>query len=546
MPPLPSESGLTRLRRLWGWGYEDEVPPKKLRDRFLPFLEEVFPGAQPFPPPPKLSDYRLFEPRFSYPKKPRLPSASASPYERILHALGRSLYDLIRLRLNTVEEYPDYVVYPESEEEILELLGWAEAERVVIIPYGGGTSVTGGVEAHLPPQYQGVISLDLSRMNRILKIAEASLLAEVEAGIRGPDLDARLKEYGLTFRHFPQSYHFSTLGGWIATRSAGHYSTREGKIEARVRGLTVITPRYELLKFPPNPGSSMGPEAFSLWIGCEGTLGVITRAWIELKPLPLYREVVGLTMPDFVAALEALRAIVQSGFSLSHLRALDEEETLVYRMLRSESVVPQGAYLIVGDESFQEPVHSRIETVLRICRRYGGRVEHREDRRDDPENWRSFFFAQPYLRDELVGRGYLVDTFETAVSFHQALDLYRAVKEATLKALYNHCGGGFLSCRTTHCYPTGVSLYFTFLAPSCPDAMSYALRQIKEEALSTLVSLGGTASHHHACGRDHRPFLERELPPGWLKLLSSIKSELDPAQIINPGVLLPSHPPPGG
>jgi len=538
MSPSSSEKGITRLRRLWGWGYEDESYPQSWTDRILPFLREIFPQAVPFPPPPGLSDYNLPPPRFSPPRGEGFPEVSSSPYDRVLHAMGRSLYDLIRLRLGRVESFPDYVAYPEREEEILRIMEWAERERISLVPFGGGSSVTGGVEAILPEGMGGVITVDLSRMNRILSVDEVSRMAEVEAGIYGPELDDLLKERGLTFRHFPQSYPFSTLGGWIATRSAGHYATSEGKIESRIRGLTVITPSRGRLSFPPFPGSSMGPDPIRVWIGSEGVLGIISRAVIELKPIPAYREVIGVRIPDFLSALEAVRAVIQAGFSLSHLRALDPWETFVYRMMRGEDRPPEEAYLIVGDESPSEPVRARLESVYRILRRYGGVMVGKEEDRGDPSNWRSFFFAQPYLRDLLVGEGYLVDTLETAVTFGKAYELYESVREEILKVLEARCGGGFVSCRTTHVYPTGISLYFSFLAPSDPEGMGKVLKEVKSRALSRIVEMGGTASHHHACGRDHKEWLARELPRGWIEFLREMKGSLDPAGIMNPGVLL--------
>jgi alkyldihydroxyacetonephosphate synthase len=538
MSPSSSEKGITRLRRLWGWGYEDESYPQSWTDRILPFLRGIFPQAIPFPPPPGLSDYNLPPPRFSPPRGEGFPEVSSSPYDRVLHAMGRSLHDLIRLRLGRVESFPDYVAYPQREEEILRIMEWAERERISLVPFGGGSSVTGGVEAVLPEGMEGVITVDLSRMNRILSVDEVSRMAEVEAGIYGPELDDLLKERGLTFRHFPQSYLFSTLGGWIATRSAGHYATSEGKIESRVRGLTVITPSRGRLSFPPFPGSSMGPDPMRVWIGSEGILGIISRAVIELKPIPAYREVIGVRIPDFLSALEAVRAVIQAGFSLSHLRALDPWETFVYRMMRGENRPPEEAFLIVGDESPSEPVRASLESVFRILRRYGGVMVGKEEDRGDPSNWRSFFFAQPYLRDLLVGEGYLVDTLETAVTFGKAYELYESVREEILKVLEARCGGGFVSCRTTHVYPTGISLYFSFLAPSDPEGMGEVLKDIKSRALSRIVEMGGTASHHHACGRDHKEWLVRELPRGWVEFLREMKGSLDPAGIMNPGVLL--------
>lgn len=521
----PVSNTLTRRKKIWGWGWEGEELTQEER-KIVDLALSFFPSPpDPLPPFPKEEELPTPESRL---KTFPFPWISRSPYDRWICARGKGYKDLVELRLQKGISLPDGVAFPTSPEEIKELLLWASYEKIAIVPFGGGTTVTEGIRVELPAGFRGVIVVALKDMKKIRWVSDVDYLVEGEGGVTGPELEDTLKPYNLTFRHYPQSYEFSTLGGWVATRSAGHYSHREGRIEERIYALEVVTPSLGILKIPLTaPLSSIGQDPNSLFIGSEGTLGIITSVVGTLKPTPIYRKTLRFYFPDFHKALEGIRAVLQRGISPAQIRALDEMETLLF----GEG---EGATVLVGVEG-SYPKENELDEIARIFFRFSGKEK---ERKEGEGGYRSLFFRQPYIRDILVDRGFVAETFETGTLWRNAFHLYKKVREA-LHPFLQKKGGGILSARTTHTYPEGTSLYFTTLFPSREGKWIEDWEELKTVATKAILSSGGTLSHHHACGKTHLPWAEEEYPTEWWKILRKIKKELDPSGILNPWILIP-------
>jgi alkyldihydroxyacetonephosphate synthase len=529
-----------RRRKYWGWGYEDEGLSSAEEARLGSLLATFF-GVTPAPgsAPPPVEALGLPASRLPSPP-PASFASSVSAYDRVLHAGGRSYRDLVRFRSGRVDHPPDLVAFPASVSELVACLEWVDRVGAAVIPFGGGTSVTGGVEPAVPARFSGTVSLDLSRLNRVLAVDPLAQLVHVEAGILGPDLDAALKPHGLSIRHYPQSYYFSTVGGWIATRSGGHYSTLLGKIDTRVCALEVVAPNGTVGATRKLPSSSIGPDPNALWIGSEGLLGVITKAWLRVHPLPRFKKTVGVQFQELGHALEAARRIVQAGLYPVHLRVLDPFEAMMSAAFTSGLFEEARPVLILGFESAAQEVDAMLEAALAQAAACGGKTASaRGTKADEVEGWRHIFFRQPYVRDTLIGWGLIADTFETAIPWDRAEAFYHEVREATLEAVEEQCGAGAVLGRTTHAYPDGVAFYFTFFGRGRPGEQLEQWSAIKKAATDAVARGGGTASHHHACGRDHAPWSEQELPSIWKAALLGAKAALDPRGAMNPGVVFP-------
>ena len=379
-------------------------------------------------------------------------------------------------------------------------------------------------------------------------VPEAIIMAaRIQAGIYGPALEDGLRPHGLTLRHFPQSFEFSTLGGWIATRSGGHYATLYTHIDDFVESLRAVTPAG-LIQSRRLPGSGAGPSPDRMLLGSEGTLGVITEAWMRLQDRPRFRNSVAVSFDDFLRAAAAVRAISQSGLFPSNLRLLDATEALI-------SGAGDGAtnVLIVGFESADHSLDAWMKRALECCRDHGGAVPEgagktRTDEQattgagqnaaDASGAWRQAFLRAPYMRDALVRLGFISDTFETAITWDRFEEFYRGVREEMEAVIARICGAGSLACRFTHVYPDGPAPYFTVIAPSKAQNQLAQWDEIKAAAGDVLIRLGGTITHHHAVGRDHRPWYDRQRPDLFAKTLAAAKRTLDPAAVLNPGVLI--------
>ena len=428
------------------------------------------------------------------------------------------------------------------------VLNYCADEGAAAIPFGGGTSVVGGVEPRMRDEYPGVVSIDLKRMDRVLEVDAVSKAARIQAGATGPMLEEQLREHGLTLRHFPQSFEYSTLGGWIATRAGGHFATLETHIDDLVESVRAVTPgdEWESRRLP---GSGAGPSPDRMLIGSEGILGVIVDAWVRVRERPTEKVSCGVVYDDFATGAEAVREISQSGLNPSNCRLLDPLES------DTTSAGPPGkALLVLGFESAHVPVEEPMSLALDICRSHGGEPgelrrggsrESTSDGDDAVNAWRSAFLAAPYLRDSLVACGILSDTFETAITWDRFPGFHAEVMETAKRAVAEASGtttdgrgAPRISCRFTHVYPDGPAPYYTVLAPARRGDEVAQWDEIKAAVSDTLIDAGGTITHHHSVGRDHRPWYDRQRPDPFADALRAAKRQLDPKAVLNPGVLI--------
>jgi alkyldihydroxyacetonephosphate synthase len=521
---------VARRLKHWGWGYEDEQPSHEDVRAAAAFLSERlgFGSADPEQPVP-LSQVSLPAPRLNAPDA--LSSICfTDPYERALHSYGRSYSDIVRAFRGRFDHPPDVVARPRDEDEVRAVLDWALSEGAAVIPFGGGTSVVGGVEARVGDGYRGVVTVDLKALDRVLEVDPISLAARIQAGASGPRLEAQLSEHGLTLRHFPQSFQFSTLGGWIATRAGGHFATLYTHIDDLVESVRALTPigPWESRRLP---GSGAGVSPDRLLIGSEGTLGLITEAWVRVRPRPAHRASAGVRFADFATGANAVRALSQSGLYPSNCRLIDAQEAKL-----TGAGDGSHALLVLGFESADHDVENAMTLALHYCSDHGGSWERRGQ--GSVGNWREAFLRAPYLRDTFVAMGVLSETFETAITWERFPAFHASVLERASAAVREVCGAGSVTCRFTHVYPDGPAPYYTILAPARRGGELEQWAEIKRAASDAVIDGGGTITHHHAVGRDHRPWYDRQRPGPFAAALRGAKAEIDPTGALNPGVLI--------
>ena len=469
---------------------------------------------------------------------------------RVSHAAGKSYPDLVRVRSGDLSGAPDAVVAPSSAAQVAAVLAACAEAGVAVIPFGGGTSVVGGVEA-LRGAHGAAVSLDLGRMDAITELDRHSLTARLEPGIFGPALEQRLSAEGLTLGHFPQSFEFSTVGGWVATRSAGQASTGYGRIDELVEAVEMQTPAGPL-GTRDVPASAAGPALREVVVGSEGVLGVITSATLAVRPAPESRHYEGWSFKSFEEGAEAFRAMEQAGASPDVARLSDEEETRLTKALGSSGSLAEKAgnrYLglrghaqaclaFTGFEGEPGDVARRRGRAAELLRAAGGlSLGERPGRA-----WLRGRFAAPYLRDDLLDRGVMVETLETASTWSALPALYEAVGQALRQALGARGTQPLVMCHVSHLYPSGASLYFTYIARQERGSELDQWRAAKQAAGDAIMANGGTITHHHAVGRDHAPWMEAEVGGLGLDVLRAVKERVDPSGIMNPGKLLPEGP----
>ena len=485
------------------------------------------------PRPGSVGDFRLGPPRLPVDAVAEIVGAEhvgADEESRIRHTRGRSTLDLLRLRRLESSGAPDLVVMPGSHDEVLALLGHCSERRIAVVPFGGGTSVVGGLEPEAA-DFEGVIALDLQRMNALVDLDEQSRTAVLEPGLRGPQAEALLGERGYTIGHFPQSFEYASLGGFAATRSSGQASSGYGRFDELVVGLTVATP-VGTLTLGRAPRSAAGPDLRQLILGSEGTLGVITSLTVQVRPVPERRVYDGWRFASFTEGLLAVRRVAQAGPLPTVLRLSDEAETAL-NLARPEELGGGGPLAIAGYEGPGDEVATRRARASLIFEDEGALGEPRAG-----ESWERDRYRLPYLRDALLDAGALVETLETAGFWSALPRLYQGVSSALRDSLITQGTPPIILCHVSHVYPTGASLYFTIGCAQAEDPVSQ-WRLAKAAASDAIMAGGGTITHHHGVGTDHRDWLAHEVGPLGVGILRAAKAELDPAGILNPGILIP-------
>ncbi len=528
---------MTRRRAVAGWGFAGEEASPAEVDRLTRLVAVRFPDADlGVRPAVAWQDAPVAPPRITPP--PALEGYCTSDREaRLLHARGRSYTDVVALRRGDFGAAPDVVATPRDATEVAAVLDWCADAGIACVPFGGGTSVVGGVTP--PAGERPVVTLSTRGLRRVVEVDAVSRAARVQAGATGPEVEDGLRRHGFTLRFFPQSFELSTLGGWIATRAAGHYATGPTGIDDLVESVTAVTPTG-LWSSRRLPRSGAGPSPDRLLLGSEGILGVVTEAWVRVLPRPQYRAAAAVSFPDFGAGAAAVRAVAHSGLTPANCRLLDPTEALL-----NGAGDGTGAVLLLGFESARAPVDAELHDAMALCRDHGGAGEVPGDKGsggadggNTAQRWRRAFLRAPYLRDALVGLGVLTETFETAVTWDRFAELHSAVIRATAQALAAVCGDGVVTCRLTHAYPDGAAPYFTVVAPARRGAEAQQWAAVKRAAGDAILDAGGTITHHHAVGRDHRAWYDRQRPEPFARALAAAKAAVDPRDVLNPGVLL--------
>ena len=465
---------------------------------------------------------------------------------RVRRAAGKGYPDLIRLRAGRLEAAPDAVVLPGSAEQVARVLDVCGAEGIAVVPFGGGTSVVGGVEPMAGP-HRAVISLDLRRL-RSVEVDHRSLTATLGPGLRGPEAEEHLGAQGLTLGHFPQSFEYATIGGFAATRSAGQASSGYGRFDELVTAVRMVAPAGELATLEI-PHSAAGPALRELIVGSEGALGVITAVGVRVRPAPRAHRYEAWMAPDFESGEDVIRQLAQAGTLPDVIRLSDEAETRVslglsgakgarraligaYLRLRRRAA---GCLIICGWEGEPESVARRRALAAPLLRGGGSAALGGAPGRA----WARSRFQGPYLRDELLDHGYFIETLETAHTWSRLDQLRRGVGTAVEESLRSLGTPGLVMCHLSHAYRDGASLYFTLVARGLVGEELKQWRAVKRAACEAIVRAGGTITHHHAVGRDHAPYMGAEVGELGVGVLGALKSELDPAGIMNPGKLLP-------
>jgi alkyldihydroxyacetonephosphate synthase len=535
-----------RDSKWWGWGDPSIAP--ELDGPTLATLRERIGELRPASPLPALADFDL-------PPAQALPPALAQAVgeenvatageDRLRHASGCGYVDLARLRSGQLDAAPDAVLLPADADAVKRVLETCAAEGIAVVPFGGGTSVVGGVEP-LRGDHERLVSLDLARLQDV-EVDPRSLTARLGAGLRGPEAEAELAKHGLVLGHYPQSFEYATIGGFAATRSAGQASSGYGRFDSLVSSIRLIAPAGDLRTLE-TPHTAAGPALREIVIGSEGVFGVIPDVTVRVRPAPRQKRYEAWMAESFEAGAEIIRALAQGSGLPDVIRLSDEEETEVslalsgprgfagslfggYLSLRRRR---GGCLIIVGLEGEEESVARRRALSVRELHRGGAVYLGQAAGR----SWEHGRYQGPYLRDTLMDMGAMVETLETSHTWGELANLHDAVGGAIRASLAGQGTPGLVFCHLSHAYADGASLYFTFISRSRQGAEVEQWRQVKRAACEAIVAAGGTITHHHAVGRDHAPYMEAEVGATGLDLLRAVKGQLDPTGIMNPGKLL--------
>lgn len=528
------------MKRWNGWGNVDTDYPMPLPA--LEYLTARLGALSPAPDSPKgtllsaVTESRL----------PAHPLVDASAEARLTHARGQSMRDWVELRHGRVNTFPDGVAFPETDEDVRDLLKYARNAGALVIPYGGGTSVVGHINPYSDDK--PVLTLSLEKMTRLLDFDETSRLARFQAGAAGPQLEEQLKAHGYTLGHFPQSFEYSTLGGWIATRSSGQQSCYYGRIEQLFAGGIVETPRGRL-EIKPVPASAAGPDLREILLGSEGRLGVITQAQVRVRRLPEAESFFGVFFPSWEQGLDAVREIVQSEILVSMLRLsnpLETETTLILsgkswagmadRGLRTFGYGDARCLLIFGVTGSRKAFGRARRDASAICRKHRGLVVGTIV----GHTWQKSRFRTPYLRNTLWDCGAAIDTLETALPWSQVREASSAIPQSIVEAMGKHNERVLAFTHLSHVYRDGASVYTTYLfrRAADPDELLERWEDMKHAASAVIQKQGGTISHQHGIGVDHAPYLPAEKGALGMDALRAVMKSFDPDEIMNPGKLL--------
>jgi len=472
--------------------------------------------------------------------------------ERAYHAAGKSFADLLRVREGKLDRAPDAVVYPATAEDVARVLAIAQEHHLAVVPFGGGTSVVGGVDPILPPSKRAVIALDTTRLDRLLEVDDRSLTATFQAGIDGPSLEAALGHRGYTLGHFPQSFEHSTLGGWIAARSSGQQSDGYGGIDALLVSVKIVTPRGELTTLTV-PRHATGLDLKQVVLGSEGTLGVIVEATVRIRKRAALQDVRGMLFRDFVSGIRTIRAWAAAGLPMMMMRLSDARETELSLLLRHdpEKRFDPGATLLDATKTvgygqdraimlfgIEGDDRSRLAAQMLRAQATGVLNGGLPLGKGPGASWKKERFRTPYLRDLLLDHGIAIDTMETAFEWSKLEQGHARVLAAMGAATERHAGGGLAMGHVSHSYPDGACVYFIVLYPVKPNAAIEQWRAIKYAVTDAIVDAGGTISHHHGVGTDHAPWLAREKGALGLEAIKALKKTFDPEGMMNPGKIL--------
>jgi alkyldihydroxyacetonephosphate synthase len=549
-------------KKWWGWGALDKQFPLDANPDAWPYFKAKLGIVDEVQRPPvALEDIQLPPSRLDTDVVEAIVEAvgqmnfSRAAQDRLTHAYGKSYRDLMRLRMGAIGNAPDAVVLPTQEAHIEALLKLAATHGFAVIPFGGGTSVVGGLEMPDAQADRPFVSLDLGRMAELISVDPVSQTATVQAGIFGPRLEEQLQAQGMTLGHYPQSFEFSTLGGWVATRSAGQQSTRYGKIEQMVLALRMVTPTG-VLETRALPASAQGPDLNQVAVGSEGIYGVITQVTVRVHAIPERREHFVMLFPSWEQGQKALREVLQSERHPATLRLSDVAETQALFKMREPARSPlqqwgqqvfkwyaarmkdirreTACMLILGFEGSHEQVEQDRDAVMAACEQNRG-ISLGQGIGD---KWYASRFEMPYLRDTLLDRGVFVDTLETSTTWDQVPALYDAVVAALEGAIRADGLAPMVLCHVSHPYHTGASLYFTFCAKQLAGDELAQWARYKRAATEAIVAHGGSLSHHHSVGLDHAPWAPAVLGDEGIRMLRGLKDTVDPQGVMNPGKII--------
>ena len=528
---------MRRQKKFYAWGYADEdLSPDEIKPWEAEIAERYrLPGFD-VTPAPKPEEITLRKPRVEVPSALQ-GMVQTDHLTRLEHSYGKAGFDAWRMFMRSVPNPPDAVAFPETEQDVVRVLDWCDQIGAKAIPYGGGSSVVKGIEPQA--SFDKVVTISTRHMDKILEVDDVSEAARIQGGIYGPAIEDALRKTPLTMRHYMQAYRCSTLGGWIATRSGGHYATLYTHIDDFVESTRMVTPAG-VMETRRLPGSGAGPSPDRMVLGSEGILGIITEAWVRLRRKPTFRASASVRFKDFFAGADAVRGITQAGLYPANCRLLEAREALPGIPWTSEEAV-----LVLAFESADHPLEAWMKRALEICADHGGVADQSDP---DDENahrsgaagaWRNRFIRAPHYSEHAVARGILSSTFETAMTWERMRDFHQKITKITKDTIKRVTGReGTVTCRFTHVYPDGPCLYFTFGGVVDKAKGLEQFMEVLTTCTAATVEHGGTTTHHHAVGRFHRPFYDKQRPELFAKALRGAKRELDPKGLMNPGVLI--------